>query len=370
MISINLQRSVDFLLSHAGPVIQYRLHREILRDVSPAEETRLLETVQQTPLYRQMESYRKPNGYIGIGMHSGEKYKETPLQDGEAAARLMAYYGIPRENEIVQAFVAALRDEETLRQEFSYCHAEYKRFENRYRGLRNGCGLMVLVYTMQALLGFDDEVVQPFVDTSYEAFVHMLDVRQLTDTAKVDENSRRRYNYPCMTEDAYFPCQYHLETLAHTSSWRTEERIERLARAVDHINAIMKPDDSVHVKLGGTCYVPYWAYCRTMKPFELDDTPHTALRKTITCLARATGDRTRVVQQSVANVLQGLQEDGVLRLCFSSPYRRKQFRDAVSMPSAYSEIGLETEHRSERSMWCELTFWAVQLLHILGYPIE
>ena len=63
---------------------------------------------------------------------------------------------------------------------------------------------------------------------------------------------------------------------------------------------------------------------------------------------------------------RGLQADGVLRIPFTSAYRKKQFRDGRGIPTAYSEIGLETSHRTDTSLWCELTFWAVQLLHLVG----
>ena len=46
---MNLSKSIDFLLEKAGPVIQYRLHKEILKDISPAEEEKLLEKVMQMP---------------------------------------------------------------------------------------------------------------------------------------------------------------------------------------------------------------------------------------------------------------------------------------------------------------------------------
>ncbi len=42
-------KSIDFLLENAGPVIQYRLRKEILQDLTPAEEARLLEQIYQLP---------------------------------------------------------------------------------------------------------------------------------------------------------------------------------------------------------------------------------------------------------------------------------------------------------------------------------
>ena len=67
---MDLSKSIDFLLENAGAVIQYRLHKEILKDLSPVEEENLLEKVYQTPNFKLVNSYVKPNGYIGSGAHS------------------------------------------------------------------------------------------------------------------------------------------------------------------------------------------------------------------------------------------------------------------------------------------------------------
>jgi len=363
---VDISRSVDFLLMNAGPVIRWRLHREILHDLTPEQEHVLLDEVMGTPRMQQLQQYRKPAGYIGRGMHSSGLGLESLLEDGESAARLMSNYAIPLEMSLIRDFASALTDDSQLAEAFSGTPAERLRFAERSRGMANGAGLLVLVYTMLALLGTENAEVAAFAETSFAAFDRMRSADSLADLTHTASPAKGRYAYPYVLEDEPFACQYHLETLAHTRSWRTPERVGALAQAVDRINEIMKPDDSIHVWIGSRRIVPYWAYCRTIKPFERNDAPHTALRKTITCLAMATGDRTQVVQRSVANVLSGLQEDGVLRIPFTSAYRKKQFREGLGIPTAYSEIGLETSHRTDTSLWCELTFWAVQLLHLVG----
>lgn len=80
-------KSIDFLLENAGPVIQYRLRKEILQDLTPAEEARLLEQIYQIPPFVLLQSYVKPDGCIGSGMHSWDNWRgqvlhETPLPDG------------------------------------------------------------------------------------------------------------------------------------------------------------------------------------------------------------------------------------------------------------------------------------------------
>ena len=66
-MSFDYQKSIDFLLENGREVIQYRLHKEILRDLTEAEEAVLLDKVMQTPDYRLLMTHVKPNGYIGTG---------------------------------------------------------------------------------------------------------------------------------------------------------------------------------------------------------------------------------------------------------------------------------------------------------------
>ena len=162
MITDTLSKSIDFLLENAGPVIQYRLRKDILQQISADEEEKLLEQIYQLPYFQLVKSYVKPNGYIGSGMHSWNNWNgvvlhETPLQDGENAARLLSIYRIPKNHPVVENYIAALRNEETMRKEFSYIPPEITRFENRFVGLNNGNSLMAMAYTMQAMLGYGDD---------------------------------------------------------------------------------------------------------------------------------------------------------------------------------------------------------------------
>ena len=60
---MSLSKSIDFLLENGGDVLKYRLHREILQDISKPQEQALLEKVLETPAYKLLERYVKPNGY-------------------------------------------------------------------------------------------------------------------------------------------------------------------------------------------------------------------------------------------------------------------------------------------------------------------
>lgn len=94
-------------------------------------------------IFKLVQSYVKPNGYIGSGCLSWSNWNgiilhHTPLEDGEAAARLLSYYAIPNNHPIIKNFIVAIRNENVLRAEFSYIPPEIPRFENRFVGLNSG----------------------------------------------------------------------------------------------------------------------------------------------------------------------------------------------------------------------------------------
>ena len=371
---MNITKSIDFLLEEAGPVIQYRLKKEILNDISCAEEEKLLEQIYQTPHFRLLLSYVKPSGYIGTGMHSwdnwrGVKLHETPLQDGEAAARLLSYCAIPKTHPVLHNFALAMKDENTLREEFSYIPPEVERFETRYIGMNSGYGLMVLVYTMLAMLGCgDEEHVKPFQETSLEVFGSILKLSSLEDITKT-RNSKAKYNYPCIEESTYFPCQYHLETLAYTQGWRTAENIQLMADALNHYSELMLDGKPHHVKIGSRYYVPFPLSmgATPVRPFAVDRIDCITYRRLLTEIAMlGVGDKAAAIGETIENINEAMSLDGILRMDFSAPHNKRYSPLKIEYPTPYSDVRLEQDYGKKTAFLCDLTFWAVQLLHLCG----
>ena len=55
-----LEKSINFLLENAGTVIKYRLHKELLKDISEANEKRLLEEIYRTSRFQLLKLMLKP----------------------------------------------------------------------------------------------------------------------------------------------------------------------------------------------------------------------------------------------------------------------------------------------------------------------
>ncbi|HKM33466.1 MAG TPA: hypothetical protein VJY54_01830 [Lachnospiraceae bacterium] len=366
---MGISKSIDFLLENANCVIQYRLKKEILGNLSKTEEENLLEQIYQTPNFKLVQSYVKPNGYIGSGAHSwgnwrGVNYQPTYLADGEASARLLSNYAIPKTNPMIINFINAMRNEETLQQEFSYIPPEIPRFENRNTGLK--CGnvsgdIMVLMYTMQAILGYgDDDYVKIFSNISLDAFCSLLSLNSLDDITKIRQSKNLKNKYPYIEKDVYFPCSYHLTTLAYTQSWRTPQSIKAITNALNHLNEIMQYDNSLAIKDGSKYYGPGWALARPIKPFIAERVETVMYRRPLTEIAMlGVGENVDVIRESAENVLEAINDDGILKTKFNkssfSPF-----------PTAYVDVMLEPDHKRKYALECDLTFWAVQFLHLVN----
>lgn len=373
MITDTIAKSVDFLLENAGPVIQYRLRKEILHDLSSAEEERLLEQIFRLPYVQLVKSYVKPNGYIGSGMHSwsnwrGKVLHETPLQDGENAARLLSYYRIPKEHPIVANFVRAMREEDILREEFSYIPPERARFENRSVGLHNGNSLMAMLYTMQAMLGYGDdhEDLRDFQQISLKGFRRVLEISSLDEITRFDAGAKRKYNFPYIESTEYFPDIYTLEMLAYTQSWRTGDDVAMLADALNHINAIMKPENDMHVRIAGKFYGPCFALVRPLRAFDADLIDTVTYRRILSEIAMTgVGERVDIIRQSVQAVQEAIDRDGILRMNFNAPHNKRYSPKKIEYTGPYTDVRLEADYKDKNALLCDLTFWAVEFLYLV-----
>lgn len=366
-----LSKSIDFLLEYAGPVIKYRLKKEILKDITKTEEENLLGQIYQMPYFKLLETYVKPDGYIGNGMHSwdnwrGQKLHETPLQDGEAAARLLSYYSIPKTHPFVSGYVQAMRDEEILRKEFSYIPPEIPRFENRFIGLNSGNSLMALIYTMQAMLGYGDdyEDLKEFQQISLKGFQRVLDISSLDEIITFHEGAKRSYHY--IDANEYFPDVYTLGMLAYTQSWRAENTVKMLGDSLNHINAVMKPENSMYIRIKGKYIAPCGAFIHPFRPFHPDAPDSIFYRRALTEIAMlGVGNSVDVIKESVSNIEEELEKDGILRMYSVIPKDKCYRAQKIGFPSAYIDVRLEADYKIEKAWLCDLTFWAVQFLYLV-----
>lgn len=371
-------KSIEFLLNNAGPVIQYRLRKEIIGNISAREEKRFLNEIYELPYFKLVQKYVKPDGYIGSGMHSWDNWRgtvlhETPLQDGETAARLLCYYAIPKEHPIVADFVKAMRDEKIIKQEFSYIPPEAERYNNRFIGIHNGNCLGVLLYTMQAILGYGDEYddLIEFQQIALKGFERILQISSLDEILKKRKGTEKKYKLPYIESDEYFPNGYTLVTLAYTKAWRTKKNIQMLADAFNHINKIMKPDNQIHVKVKSRYYAPCYALVTPIRAFDPDYINTINYRRILTEIAMlGVGDKVGIVKESLEAIDTATNDDGILKMNLTQLHNKRYSPMNINYPTPYVDVRLEENYKSGHGLDCDLTFWAVQFKNLVEAGIR
>lgn len=366
-------KSIEFLLNNAGPVIQYRLRKEIIGNISAQEEKRFLNEIYELPYFKLVQKYVKSDGYIGSGMHSWDNWRgtvlhETPLQDGETAARLLCYYAIPKEHPIVADFVKAMRDEKIIKQEFSYITPEAERYDNRFIGIHNGNCLGALIYTMQAILGYGDEHddLIEFQQIALKGFERILQISSLDEILKKRKGTEKKYKLPYIESDEFFPNGYTLETLAYTKAWRTKKNIQMLADAFNHINKIMKPDNQIHVKVKSRYYAPCYALVTPIKAFAPDYINIINYRRILTEIAMlGVGDKVSVIKESLEAISTATNDEGILKINLTQPHNKHYSPKNIEYPTPYVDVRLEENYKFGHGLDCDLTFWAVQFKNLV-----
>ena len=262
-----------------------------------------------------------------------------------------------------------LRDEELLRREFSYIPPEISRYESRFEGLNNGNCLMALIYTMQAMLGFGDdyEDLKNFQQISLKGFRRVKEISSLDDMTEFNANARRKYNYPYIEADEYFPNVYTVAMLAYSQNWRTDENIRMLAEVFNHINDIMKPDNNMHVRINGKYTTPCFALIRPIRAFSPDLIDTITYRRLLTEIAMTgVGKNVNVIRESIANVEEAIDKDGVLRMNFERPHNKRYSPKHIEYPTAYVDVRLEADYKDKKALLCDLTYWAIEFLYLAG----
>lgn len=366
-------KSIEFLKNNAGPVIQYRLGKEITGSLSAQEEGRLLDEIYKLPYFQLVQKYVKSNGYIGSGMHSWDNWRgtvlhETPLQDGETAARLLCYYAIPKEHPIVAGFAKAMHDEQIVEQEFSYIPPEVERYNNRFIGIHNGNCLGALLYTMQAMLGYGDDYddLIEFQQIALKGFERVLQMSNLDEILKKRKGVEKKGKVPFLDPDEYLPNAYTLETLAYTKTWRTERNIQMLADALNHINKIMKPDNEMCVKVKSKYYAPCFALVTPIRAFDPDYINTITYRRILTEIAMlGVGEQVGVIKEFMEAIAAATDDEGVLKMNLAQPHNKRYSPMYIKYPTPYVDVRLEEDYKNGRGLDCDLTFWAVQFENLV-----
>jgi hypothetical protein len=121
----------------------------------------------------------------------------------------------------------------------------------------------------------------------------------------------------------------------------------------------------IHVRAGNKYHTPLWELSRPIKPYEANFTDYVCYRRVLTDIVKlGIGKQVEVTILSAERLIDDLQPDGILRLAFKSAAEKRKLKACLEYPGPYNDVRLEPDYKTDLSIWCDLTFWAVQFLSL------
>ena len=140
-----------------------------------------------------------------------------------------------------------------------------------------------------------------------------------------------------------------------------------MADALNHYNEIFQGVNPFHVKVGTKYYVPFPLNMHNspIRPFCADVIDIITYRRLLTEIAMlGVGDSVGVIKKSIENVENTIGRDGILKINFDVPHNKRYSPKKIEYPAAYVDVRLEADYKRKYALECDLTFWAVQFLHL------
>lgn len=247
-----------FLIKNANPSIKSRVKSEILYNLTFDEAEQYQEQILHEPMIQHIMSCQTEKGWIGNSLHGG-------FETQEGATKYLAEKALNKETPVLkrsmEAFATIPLDD--------WCYDTRGVIIDEFKVTGHGHNLIRCACIARA--GFDDVIdISPQIQLSLDCFKRVLEVDSVMDiTHPIRGGKLRVFN-----DYEKWPCRYHLDILAHTSSWKNEENIQMLA---DSITKLMKTDRPELVN-----YVPASWVGHALGP--LGGFPAQGLTVKVTCL--------------------------------------------------------------------------------------
>ena len=256
------EKIIDYLLDKACISIKYQVHRDMLKTPfdDPMMRTMRAEILQQ-PMVEKHLAEQYPDGWIGHGLHGGGAI------EGHVTA--MLGLGVEADSPCIQNAIRALLTPEISNQHMNY-FAGGDALDADGRG-----GNRSIISWILAVARVSEET-PPLPDEIRLSFNHLsgaLDHQNVDDFSL--KGSKCRYYKPQIK----FPGANHINLLAKTRSWQTDESLKTAKSAMTHCYLIMKDlDESITFRkpkeYGGSFVGPFNFNWRALDFIDMPDLCH------------------------------------------------------------------------------------------------
>jgi len=240
-----MNRMIAFLLENANPSIKLRVKKEVLGKICKEDEAALLAQIREEPIYQSLAACQKEKGWLGNGFHGPNK-DAGPYENQEVGTKWLAEKAVGKEDPVLSRAMDAFVTTELT----DLCYRTKGKYFDEFRYAANGQNLIRCACIARA--GYDDVIdIKPQIGLALDSFRRVLEVDSILDITRIKRVSGREKRV--FNDFELWPCYYHLDILAHTKSWKSEEQIRTLAASVQKLMRQDRPQCQV----GGDSWVGY-----------------------------------------------------------------------------------------------------------------
>lgn len=352
---INYQKTIDFLLENANPSIKLRVKKEILGSITAEEEEALQSEITTEPIYSLIASCQKENGWLGNGFHGPNK-NAGPYENQEVGTKWLAEKAVSKDDPVLKRAMEAFVTTELT----DPCYRTKGKYFDEFRYAANGQNLIRCACIARA--GYDDVIdIKPQIGLALDSFKRVLEVDSILDVTrikKVGGKEKRVFN-----DYEKWPCYYHLDILAHTTSWKSEDNIKMLA---DAVKKLMRTD-RFECQVGGDSWVGYvLGTVGCLKEgyalgYEKDGVHYTYLDRVEWLCRLGLAPYIPELQAEVNLLANSIDKTGICRAAVDE--------NQLKGISTYGGQQLEADWKTDTRKLCDITFRALLIMHYAGGKI-
>lgn len=345
------QKITSFLLANANPSIRYHVLADVMGETIPAGDARAMQDeILAEPIVQLICACQKENGWLGNGFHGPNK-NAGPYENQEVGTKYLGEKLIFRDEEALaramDAFVTVPLDD--------LCYRTHGKYYDEFKYAANGQNIIRCACIARA--GYADRIdIAPQIQLSLDSFKRVLEVDSILDISRIVKSGGREKRV--FLNNERWPCWYHLDILAHTESWKSEENCRMLG---DAVNALMRTDRP-EKQAGADSWVGHVLGCigGFKEGFSLRNPAGEIQLDRCEWLCRCgVTPYVPALQQVVEEIAESIDDDGVCH----AEIDENQLRGF----STYGGQQLEVDWKSPVRRACDMTYRALLILHYGGY---
>lgn len=353
-------KMIKFLLENANPSIKRRVKTEIANALTQQEAVEYQEQILQEPNIKRCLASQLENGWFGHGFHGGNK-NAGQFENQETCTKYLGEKAVDKDTPALKrsmdAFANIPLDD--------LCYETRGKIIDEFKVTGHGHNLIRCACIARA--GYADVIdISPQIQLSVDSFKRVLEVDSVLDiTRPIQRGKHRVFN-----DYEKWPVRYHLDILAHTDSWKTNENIKIVA---DSVTKMMKTDRPELVNLNPASWNGYplgrlggfpsqgltvKMTCGLPSPMSIPyrNRPELYNFEYIEWFARCgIVPYVPALREAVDDIADSIDGNGICRI--------PVLEDIFKGWGPYAGLQLEVDWKSQVRKDCDITFRALLILH-------